>query len=66
MIRRSECHDTVPNARRANGLGIVCAQPRPWVCALCTQPNFDSVHCSWTLFMRFSKNNNNNNNNKIK
>ena len=22
----------------------------PWVCALCTQPSFDSVHCSESLF----------------
>ena len=27
-----------------------CAQPRPWMCALCTQPSFDSVHCSESLF----------------
>ena len=38
----------------------VCARPGFWVCTLCTQPSFNSVHClqslfwgncSWTLFM---------------
>ena len=37
----------------------VCARLSFWVCALCTQPNFVTVHClgswfehcSWTLFM---------------
>ena len=36
----------------------VCLRPGLWVCAQCTQPSFDSVHClhslfghcSWTLF----------------
>ena len=36
----------------------VCARPGFWVCALCTQPSFVTVHslgslfghCSWTLF----------------
>ena len=36
-----------------------CARPGFWVCALCTQPSFVTVHClgslfghcSWTLFM---------------
>ena len=27
-----------------------CAQPGPWVCALCTRPSFDSVHYSKSLF----------------
>ena len=29
---------------------VVCAQPRFWVCALCTQPSFDLVHCLQSLF----------------
>ena len=38
----------------AHDLGIahaVCARPGFWVCALCTQPSFDSVHCLQSLFM---------------
>ena len=36
-----------------------------WVCTLCTRPNFDSVHCSESLFMNtvhkvFKKKKNNN------
>ena len=27
-----------------------CAQPGPWVCALCTRPSFDSGHCFESLF----------------
>ena len=49
---RSSAHD-VGTAR------VVCARPGFWVCALCTQPNFVTVHylgslfgqCSWILFM---------------
>ena len=37
-IRPSTRHDTVPSALYAHGLGTVCAQPRPWVCILCTNP----------------------------
>ena len=33
--------------RRARGL---FAQPGPWVCALCTRPSFDLVHCYESLF----------------
>ena len=36
--------------RYAHGLGAACMQPRPWVCALCTQPSFDLVHCSESQF----------------
>ena len=28
----------------------VCARSGFWVCALCTQPSFDSVHCLQSLF----------------
>ena len=37
--------------RCAHGLGAACTQPRLWVCALCTRPSFDSMHCSESLFM---------------
>ena len=34
---------------------VVCARPGFWVCALCTQPSFMTMHCFrvtvWTLFM---------------
>ena len=51
--RRSSAHD-LDTAR------TVCTRPSFWVCALCTQPSFVTVHylgslfghCSWTLFMR--------------
>ena len=38
----------------AHNLGTaraVCERPRFWVCALCTQPSFVTVHCSGSLFM---------------
>ena len=50
-IRLSTCHDTAPSTRCARDLGIVCTQPGPWVCALCTQPSFDSGHCFESLFL---------------
>ena len=51
-------HDTVGHRRNTAGEGattrrnarVACAQPRPWVCALCTRPSFDSVPYSELLF----------------
>ena len=40
---RSSAHD-MGTAR------AVCARPRFWVCALCTQPSFVTVHCLGSLF----------------
>ena len=40
---RSSAHD-LGTAR------AVCARPGLWVCALCTQPSFDSVHCLQSVF----------------
>ena len=47
---RSVRHDMALSVQRARGLGTVRAQPGPWVCALCTQPSFDSVHYLQSLF----------------
>ena len=40
---RSSAHD-LGTAR------AVCARPGLWVCAMCTQPSFDLVHCLQSLF----------------
>ena len=48
----------------ARGDTMLCTRPGcsvpaawvPWVCALCTQPSFDSVHCLQSPFMEFKKN----------
>ena len=36
--------------RSVCGLGAVCTQPWPWVCALCTRPSFDSGHYFESMF----------------
>ena len=46
--------DTALRHGTQHSQGAVCvphAQPGPWVCALCTGPSFDSVHCFESLFM---------------
>ena len=51
-------HNTAPTAPQHGTQCAACALPRrsartawvPWVCALCTQPSFDSVHCLQSLF----------------
>ena len=42
-LARNSAHD-LGTAR------AVCARPGFWVCALCTQSNFDSVHCLQSIF----------------
>ena len=37
-------------ALRVQCARAMCARPGFWVCALCTQPSFDSVHCLQSLF----------------
>ena len=60
-IRLGESYDTAGVSPRhdvwctmtrllARGLGAVGAQLGFRVCTLCTQPRFDSVHCSESLF----------------
>ena len=48
--RLSGRHDMAPSALCARGLGAVGAQVGFRVCTWCTQPSFDSVHCSESLF----------------
>ena len=47
---RAQAHDTAPNARSVRDLGAMGAQLGFRVCTLCTQPSFDSMHCSESLF----------------
>ena len=58
LAARATCTRQACCARNsAHGMGTaraVCARPGFWVCALCTQPSFVTVHCLgvtiWTLF----------------
>ena len=63
-------HDTVLYEPQHGAQRAACAQPGPWVCALCTRPSFDSRHCFESLFMstvyEVFKKNKNKNKNKIK
>ena len=42
--------DTAQRAPRHNAVRAAFAQPKFRVCIGCTQPSFDSVHCSESLF----------------
>ena len=49
MRARSAC-PTRSSAHDLDTAGVVCPRPGFWLCALCTQPIFDSVHYLQSLF----------------
>ena len=54
LVVRATCARPVGCVRSsAHDLGtarVVCTRLGFWMCALCTQPSFDSVHCLQSLF----------------